>query len=192
MDNEMSRQRQMGVVLSDEIHAGLELNARLHGCSIGEEIRRRILLTLQEDVIEPHLKNFMAEVGWLAILTEQLTKQDWRTHPAANAVLRYAINALLAREKESGAETFAHGELPTKRLVAASSDDPQTMGVALEARLRVLTEPGERDVMGLLARTQWADYLKLAKKLEESKSDGSTKNYFKLAKKLKESKRDGT
>src|SRR5258708_5003505 len=117
MDNDMSRQRQMGVVLSDEIRAGLELSATRNGCSIGEEIRKRLHQSLQDDSIDEPLRNFRIEMTTLASLVWAQTRQDWRTHPAANAVLRHAVNARLARTKKSGPETFAPGELPEKRTV---------------------------------------------------------------------------
>jgi hypothetical protein len=144
------RQRQMGVVLSDEIRAGLELSATRNGCSIGEEIRRRLVRTFQEEVIDEPVRNLMAEVAMLAFMTELQTGKDWRTHPAASSVLRHAFNARLARTKESGPETFAPGELPRRFVVG--SDDPHTIGVALESRLQGIVEHQEENIQDLLHR----------------------------------------
>jgi hypothetical protein len=152
----MSRQRQMGVVLSDEIRAELELAATRNGCSIGEEIRERLLRTFKQDRIDKPLRNFMAEVGALVQMTRLQTGQNCQTHPAASAVLRHAINARLARTKESGPETFAPGELPSgRRLVAASTDDPQTIGVSLEARLQGILEFQQEDAEFILLEVSW-------------------------------------
>jgi hypothetical protein len=129
------RQKQMGVVLSDEIRAGLEAAAARNGCSLGEEIRKRLQRTLREDLIKQPLRNLMSELVILASWTKTQTGQDWRTHPAANSVLKYAINARLARMRKSGPETFAPGELPENRMVAPGSNDPESMGLSLEARL---------------------------------------------------------
>jgi hypothetical protein len=164
------RQGQMGVVLSDEIRAELELAATQNGCSIGEEIRRRLSRTFKEDAIDEPVRNLMAEVAILALMTELQTGKDWRTHPGANAVMRHAFTALLARTKESGPETFAPGELP--RRFVAGSDDPHTIGVALEARLQGTVEHHEENIRDLLLRL----YVPRSKEFVEkwSKRDGTS------------------
>jgi hypothetical protein len=129
------KQRQMGVALPDDLRQMLEFVSARSGKSIAEEIRNRLWLTFRQDDVAKPVKNFMAEIGLLVSLTGRQTGQNWRTHPAANAVLRHAINARLARTKKSGPETFAPGELPDSRAVAPGSDDPQIMGIALEAHL---------------------------------------------------------
>jgi hypothetical protein len=149
------RQKQMGVVLSDEIREEVEKAAASSNCSIGEEIRKRLLRTFQEDTIGKPLMNLMTEMAMLAFMTQWQTGQDCRTHPGANAVLRHALNAWLARTKKSGPETFAPGELPTRRFVAAGSDDPQTMGLALEARLQGMVEHREENTQDLLLQIFW-------------------------------------
>jgi hypothetical protein len=178
----------MGVVLSDEIRAGLEIAATRNGCSLGEEIRRRLHRTLLEDEIRASVKNLMSEVAILASLTRTQTGQDWRTHPGANAVLRHAISARLARTKNDGPETFAPSELPSKRLVAPGSDDPHTMGLSLEARLdgnlrreadrKGLDYPSDPDTEHALHELFWATVqLKMksnnTNEKEEKNSDGT-------------------
>jgi len=171
----------MGVVLSDEIRAGLEAAAAKNGCSIGEEIRERLLRTFKEDRIDKPLRNFMAEVGMLVQMTRLQTGQDCQTHPAASAVLRHAINARLARRKESGPETFAPGELPSRRLVAGGSDDPLTMGASLEAHLQGVLEFQQEDAEFILLEVSWAATQRIIKqktqqiiKERESKADGTS------------------
>jgi hypothetical protein len=163
------KQKQMGVSLPDDLRKMLEDACAGTGRSIAEEIRERLWRTFKEDVIAKPLWNFMTEMAILASFTRMQTGQDFRTHPGANAVLRYAINARLARTKAEGPEKFAPGELPSRRSVAAGSDDPQTMGVALEARLQ-----GALELMG--------------EKAED------LRNFWEIAwqRKEKESKRDGT
>jgi hypothetical protein len=153
------KQKQMGVSLPDDLRKMLEDACAGTDRSIAEEIRRRLLRTFQDDVISMALRIFMAKVGLLGVLVRTQTGQDWRTHPAANAIMRHAFNALLARTKEAGPEIFAPGELPipSRRIVAAGSDDPQTMGVALEARLQALIEPHEGNAYYVLLHTMWGD-----------------------------------
>jgi hypothetical protein len=146
------KQKQMGVALPEDLRKMLEDACAGTNRSIAEEIRDRLWRTFKEDWIGEPLRNFMTDVGILASLTQMQTGHDWRTHPAASAVLRHAINARLARTKESGLETFTPDELPSRRWVAAGSDDPQTMGAALEARLQGLAEqlgenPKDRQIL---------------------------------------------
>jgi hypothetical protein len=147
----------MGVALPNELRGLLEGACAGTDRSIADEIRRRLYRTFQDDAISRPLRIFMAEVGLLGVLTRTQTGHDWRTHPAANAVMRHAFNARLARTKQAGPETFAPGELPSTRIVAAGSDDPQTMGVALEARMQALIEPYEGDADYVLLRAMWGE-----------------------------------
>ncbi len=173
------KQKQMGVSLPDDLRKMLEDACAGTDRSIAEEIRVRLLRTFQGEAISKPLRNFMTEVAMLAFMTEWQTHQDWRTHPAANAVLRHALNAMLARTKEAGPETFAPGELPSRRYVAAGSDDPQTMGVALEANLQGIVEHRknrEQDAESLMLEIFWRtqEIIKERKmKEKESKSDGT-------------------
>ena len=146
------KQKQMGVSLPDDLRKMLEDACAGTDRSIAEEIRDRLWRTFKEDSIGKPLRNFMTDIGILASLTQTQTGHDWRTHPAASAVLRHAIYARLARTWQSGPETFAPGVLPSRRFVAAGSDDPQTMGAALEARLQGLVEqlgenPEDRQIL---------------------------------------------
>jgi hypothetical protein len=163
----------MGVSLPDDLRKMLQ-DACPADASIGEVIRARLWRTFKEDAVDKPLRNFMAEVAILTHFARLQTGQDCQTHPAANAVLRHAINARLARTKESGPETFAPGELPSpnQRLVAADTDDPQAMGASLEARLQSMIEFQEMDAEPLFFETVWKVSQKL-KKLKESKSDGT-------------------
>jgi hypothetical protein len=163
----------MGVSLPDNLRKMLQ-DACPAGRNVGEVIRARLWRTFKMDAVDKPLRNFMAEVGILVTFARLQTGQDCETHPAASAVLRHAINARLARKKESGPETFAPGELPSpnQRLVSAGSDDPETMGASLEARLQSMIEFQEMDAESLLLETAWEVSEKL-KKLKEGKRDGT-------------------
>jgi hypothetical protein len=167
------KQKQMGVSLSDDLRKMLEDACAGTGRSIAEEIRERLWRTFREDVIGKSLKNFMTEAAMLAFMTRWQTRQDFRTHPAANAVLRHALNAWIARTKKSGPETFAPAELPNfRRFVAAGSDDPQTIGLALEARLQGIVEHREQNTQDLLLQIFWKMHETIIKE-KESKRDGA-------------------
>jgi hypothetical protein len=161
------RQKQMGVALPDDLRRLLEDACAGIDKSIAEEIRDRLWRTFQEDAIGKPLRNLMAEMAMLAFMTEWQTGQDCRTHPGANAVLRHALNAWLAHTKKSGPECFAPGELPNRRFVAPGSDDPQTIGLALEARLQGIVEHREEDTRDLLFQIFWKTQQNIKKDREQ-------------------------
>lgn len=98
---------------------------------VSEEIRRRLALTFKDDEADPETRKLCAAIENFAVLVRLQTRHDWHRHAAANRVLRYMITARLARLKPSGEESFEPGELPAALLVG--SEDPQTMGLGLEA-----------------------------------------------------------
>src|SRR5438128_1680405 len=125
--------RQMGVGLPDDLRAQLEAASAAGGHSVAEEIRRRLERTFEDEGIDPETRKLMAAIGSLTTLVRLQTGHAWHSHAAANRVLRHAITARLARLKPSGEAVFAPDELPSARLVAAGSDDPEAMGLGLEA-----------------------------------------------------------
>jgi hypothetical protein len=145
MSRRNPKQKQLAVALPIRLRALLELAASKNGCSVAAEIRRRLQYTLVEDEIDEPVKSFRMEMTQLATLVSGETNQDFRTHPAANAVLRYAINARLARTKAEGPEKFAPGELRKNRWIAAGSDDPQIIGVAMETVLQAYLDRRDKD-----------------------------------------------
>jgi hypothetical protein len=69
----------------------------------------------------------------LALWVKAETGHEWFEHPAASRMLEAAIDARLARQRAGkGEQVFKPGELPETRIVAAGSDDPREMGLALE------------------------------------------------------------
>jgi hypothetical protein len=129
MSRHKPKQKQLAVALSDEIRYRLELAAAKNGCSLAQEIRQRLRDSLLEDELDEQVKRFRTEVTGLATMISADTRQDFRTHPATNAALRHAINARLARTKESGPETFAPGQLRENRIIAPGSENPEIIGV---------------------------------------------------------------
>ena len=106
------------------------LNA-LKGSPLGVsgEIRRRLELTSGD----AETLRLLEAVSAAAVLTSLQTGHKWHAHPAAHRVLRQIILSHLARFKPAGDAVFAPGELPSARLVAPDSDDPEQIGLALEA-----------------------------------------------------------
>jgi hypothetical protein len=126
--------KQIKVSLPDGLRAQLEEAATNADHSLSEEVRTRIEESLEEDVIDPETRKLMAGIGALAHLVRIQTGRNWYDHAASNRVLRHAITARLERMKGGTDEAVFHpGELPVVRLVAAGSDDPREMGLALEA-----------------------------------------------------------
>jgi hypothetical protein len=127
----MGRKRQLGVALDDRLREQLDALAAQGGRSIADEIRQRVERTLEQDAIEAPTRTLMAAIERLAVLVGRQTGRPWHSHPVATRVLCHAIAARLARLRGDGDAVFAPGELPAARLV--TSDDPQTMGLGLEA-----------------------------------------------------------
>jgi hypothetical protein len=126
--------KQIKVSLPDDIRRQLEEAATDAGNSLSEEVRTRIEDSLEDDVIDLETRKLMAGINALARLVKVQTGHNWYDHAAANCVLRHAISARLERMKRGTEEAvFNPGELPTVRLVAAGSDDPRDMGLAVEA-----------------------------------------------------------
>jgi hypothetical protein len=111
----------------------LEAASQAAGHSLGEEIRQRLERTFEEDGYSEETRRLVGAVRELTTYVRLQTGHDWFAHPAAARVLQYAITARLSRLKPEGEAIFAPGELPTARLVAQGSDDPEAMGLGLEA-----------------------------------------------------------
>jgi hypothetical protein len=136
--------RQMGVALDPKLRARLEAASVTAGHSVASEIRRRLEQSFEAEGLDLPTRRLMAAIGELAVLVRLQTNHAWHSHPAANRVFRHALTARLARLKPSGEPVFAPNELPTVRLVAAGSDDPEAMGLALEA-VEFHTTDGRKD-----------------------------------------------
>jgi hypothetical protein len=122
--------KQLKVGLPDELREQLEAVAAESGKALGEEIRDRLEAGIAGDA---ETRKLVEAVGSLATLVRLQTGHAWHSHPGANRVMRHALTARLARLKPEGDGIFAPGDLPTARLVAPESDDPEAMGLALEA-----------------------------------------------------------
>jgi hypothetical protein len=169
MSRRNPKQKQLAVALPDTLRGALEYHAAQNGCSVAEEIRRRLRDSLVEDMIDEPLKSFRMEMTALANLAGTQTRQDFRTHPGASAVLRYAINARLARTRAEGSEKFAPGELPKNRVVAPDSDDPQIIGVAMETFLQAQLDHRDKNIKSLWLGTT----AQIIDEKEEKNSDGT-------------------
>jgi plasmid stability protein len=169
MSRRNPKQKQLAVALPDTLRGALEYHAAQNGRSIAEEIRRRLRDSLVEDQIDEPLKSFRMEMTALANLAGTQTRQDFRTHPGANAVLRYAINARLARTRAEGEEKFAPGELPKNRVVAPDSDDPKIIGVAMETFLQAHLDHRDKNIKSLWLGTT----AQIIDEKEEENSDGT-------------------
>ena len=138
--------KQLKVGLPDELRDQLEAAAASSGKALGEEIRDRLETGIAADT---ETRKLLDAVGSLATLVRLQTGHDWHNHPAANRVMRYALTARLARLKPEGEGIFAPGDLPIARLVAPESEDPEAMGLALEA-MEFHTPPMTSDLRRML------------------------------------------
>jgi plasmid stability protein len=125
--------KQLKVGLPDYLREELERAAAASGRSLADEVRVRLEASFESEGSDPETRALAAAVDNLASLVAIQTGHKWHKHAAANRVMRYAITARLARLKPEGEAVFQPDELPKNRLAAPGSDDPDTMGLALEA-----------------------------------------------------------
>jgi hypothetical protein len=125
--------KQLKVGLPDYLREELEQAAAASGRSLADEVRVRLEASFESEGSDAETRALTAAVGNLATLVRLQTGHKWHKHPAANRVMRYAITARLARLKPNGEAVFGPDELPKSRLAAPGSDDPEAMGLGLEA-----------------------------------------------------------
>jgi hypothetical protein len=138
------RQQQIKVSLSDEVRTELEAAAENAGRSLSEEVRLRLERSIGDDRLEPQVRDLVASIVPLSVYVNLQTGHRWYDHAAAARVFLHAITARLTRiigQPDLTTATFAPGELPTNRLVAAGSDDPAEMGRAVESVQFHTTQP---------------------------------------------------
>jgi hypothetical protein len=122
------------LALPEHVHALVEAAASKAGHSIAEELGRRLERTFRDDAIDLKTREITDMIGLLTHLVKIQTGHSWFDHPGAASIMKFAIDACLARTKGGdGKATFGPDELPPteKRYLAVSSDDPQVMGSIL-------------------------------------------------------------
>jgi hypothetical protein len=125
---------QLKVSLPDQLRSQLETAVEGTSRSLGDEIRKRIDAGLdREERLDDQTLRLAYAIDRLASYVFLQTGHHWHDHPAANRVMRHAITARLARLRPEGDQVFRPDELPKHRLVASGSDDPEAMGLGLEA-----------------------------------------------------------
>jgi hypothetical protein len=126
--------KKLQISLPDDLRDRLDAVIAKSGNSLGEEIRQRLERTLLQDA-DPKTAKLLAAIQDFAVWTRLYTDHAWHQHPAASRALRRAILARIARQWGKSVEdaTFKPNELPTARMV--DSDDPDTMGLSIEAML---------------------------------------------------------
>jgi plasmid stability protein len=138
--------KQMGVALDDELRAMLEASAAVKGHSLAAEIRQRLEQTFVDEGIDPKTRELFAKIVELDRLlwASQTNKLSWYRHAGAHRVFRNAIVALLARLRPPGEAVFAPGDLAPHPLIA--SEDPETIGLGLEAVVSLRAVPSRREL----------------------------------------------
>jgi hypothetical protein len=161
--------KQLKVGLPDALRSRLGTAAAASGKGLAEEIRGRLERTFENEIERgdaPTLKLSEA-IEKLATLVSIQTGHAWHAHPAANRVMRFAITGRLARLTPQGDAVFAPSELPTARLVAPGSDDPEAMGLALET-LEFHTPPMTPELADKINHMIAAERAKLARETKKS------------------------
>jgi plasmid stability protein len=125
--------KQLKVGLPDYLREELERAAATSGKSLADEVRVRLEASFESEGSDPETRALAAAVDNLAKLVRLQTGHKWHKHAAANRIMRYAITGRLARLQPEGEPVFRPDELPKNRPAAPGSNDPETMGLALEA-----------------------------------------------------------
>lgn len=125
--------RQLKIRLQDQLHEWIERAADASEKSLNEEVRMRLEASFEREGVDPETRALLETVENLANFVKIQTGHKWHQHPAANRVLRRAITERLDHLKPNGEAVFRAEELPKSRLAAPGSDDPEVMGIALEA-----------------------------------------------------------
>jgi hypothetical protein len=126
----------MGLLLEDELRERLEQASAAANRSVGAEIRERLAASFEaEDAADAITRSLAATIGKLATWVLTATGHKWYAHPAAHKAFMRAIGASLANLRPEGDPVFAPGE---KKSVLIDSDDPEVIGLAVEAIVRNL------------------------------------------------------
>jgi TraY domain len=137
----MARTPQFKVALDESLRAGLEAAAARSGRSLTEEIRARLEGAAGESA-DPTTEDLRAKISALAEEVELETGTPWHAHQGSFAAFRQGILSALARFKASMPEgSPAFGERPHQ---SAPGNDPQEIGITLEARVSEASSPQHR------------------------------------------------
>jgi hypothetical protein len=147
--------KQLKASVPDYLQEQLELAASASGSSLSEEIRRRLEDSFKVDGLRLEDRALIAAVAKLIGLVRVQTGHEWNQHPGSHRTLCDAIATKLARLKPEGDPVFGPDELPKSRLVAPGSDDPKTMGVALEAMVFHPPEISLEQLFEMLQKPRW-------------------------------------
>jgi hypothetical protein len=125
----------MGVGFSDDMRAQLEAAATKAGHSIAEEIRQRLETTIKEEQRDQKLRDLLYDIDFLADLVSNDSGLDWHVHPAAHAIFRAGVLALLDQRRPKGAPVLSPAVRDLFGQGISDSDDPDTIGRALVRHL---------------------------------------------------------
>ncbi|HZC56028.1 MAG TPA: hypothetical protein VE396_08275 [Xanthobacteraceae bacterium] len=118
------------VGFDEPLRGWLEEAATAHGTSLADEVRVRVLQTLQVDRSMPKQNRALLNaVAALMDYTERQTGWPWHAHPFAFDVLRHAIATLLDRVHPPEEPA---GDPPRKPVRLVASTDPKEIGKGLE------------------------------------------------------------
>jgi hypothetical protein len=144
-----SLMQQLKISLPDDIRVQLDAASAKAGHGLGEEIRRRLQASFDAETLDPPIRALMTRISEFATWVSIGTGHEWHAHAAAMRTLAKAITAHLARlraglpgeavttypdgtSSASAPAVFGPGELPSTRVVAPGTDDPDAIGLAIE------------------------------------------------------------
>jgi hypothetical protein len=121
------KQKQIAVSLGPDLRDFLEIASSASGVSLSEEVRRRLVRTLQEDARDQNLRSLIDDIAGVIEILKFKTGTDWHSDAATHAAFRAAILALVGERKPDG---FPHFSAPHELLGGGVSvgDDPETIG----------------------------------------------------------------
>jgi hypothetical protein len=121
------KQKQIAVSLTPDIRDFLEISSSAAGVSLSEEVRRRLVRTIQEDARDQNLRSLINDIAGVVEILKFKTGVDWHSDAATHTALRAAILALVGERRPDGSPLFS---APHELFGAGVSagDDPETIG----------------------------------------------------------------
>ena len=127
--------QRLKIALPDELRARLDAASAKSGQSVAEEIRSRVEASFAREAADKPSADFLADLALMPAEIELETGAAWHVHAGSHATFTRAILSRLLRFKPKGSMTF--GPRPH---ATVSNDDPNDLGVLIEARLHQMPD----------------------------------------------------
>jgi hypothetical protein len=118
---------QLPVSLTRALRDYLEIASIASGNSLGEEVRRRLTRSFQEDARDQNLRSLIDDIAGVVEILKFKTGCDWHSDAATHVAFRAAVLALVGERKPDGFPNFSAPHMLFGTGVDVG-DDPETIG----------------------------------------------------------------